>query len=484
MTLPVSLYPEAVQSLPAHRLEVRDHANVTIGDNMATSSRTTRLVLKGSAHSTVKVRVRRLLRLTALVGSAALGLAACVGGSVAEPDDAIKRGDGSFVQLSVADATATESVRTATRSLGLGLIAQFPGETVVTSPASAVVAISMLGTGSTGATDEQLASLLGASGKDRDEAVNALMGTLDPYRTDPKSIDPEELPEEPALHMANQVVVHETLTVEPNYLNNLSKLYDAGVLTADLESPESKKILDEWVRRNTAELIKESAIEPRPDLRMVLQNAVLFAAQWSTPFEEKDTYAEDFTVADGTNVSADFMHGTRTIDYAEVSGWQMIDLPYGSQKNLVARYVLPPDGTDVEAATPKILESLESSLAPVPVRISIPKLDLVSKLDLIDPLKELGLLAVFDDNPPALQHISTEAILVVTDAFQQGRIRLDEEGTVAAAVTEIAIAEAAAPLEDPDAIEFRANRPHLILLLDKNISWDLLHIAVNDPTAK
>ncbi len=472
------------QILACHRLEARDHANATIGDIMATSSCATRLLLRRSAHPTTRIPARHLLRLTALVGSAALTLAACSGGNVAELDDAIERGDGTFVQLSVTNVTATDGVRTATRTLGLDLIAQFPGQTVVTSPASAVVALSMLGSGSSGPTDEQLASLLGASGKDRDEAVNALMGTLDPYRAHPESINPEKLPEEPALHMANQVVASNTLHVEAEYLNNLTTMYDAGVLTADLASQEGKNILDKWVRRNTAGLIKESAVQPSPALRMVLQNAILFASKWSIPFEEKDTYEEDFTTASGDTVSTDFMHDTRTIDYASVEGWQMIDLPYGSEGNLVARYILPPQGTEVEAATVDVLASLEKMLAPALINLTIPKLDLASALELSAPLQQLGLISIFSDTPPALRNISTAEDLFVSLVVQQGRVRIDEEGTIAAAVTEIALESTSAPIEGPDPIEFRADRPHLILLLDKNVNWDLFQIAVNDPTVK
>ena len=66
--------------------------------------------------------------------------------------------------------------------------------------------------------------------------------------------------------------------------------------------------------------------------------------------------------------------------------------------------------------------------------------------------------------------------------IQQGRVRLDEEGTVAAATTEIAIEALSAPLGDPK--YFTADRPHLVILLDKEVGWDLFQIAVNNPVAQ
>ena len=430
-------------------------------------------------------RKGRLGGALALVGVASIALSSCSSGPQ-KVEESIVRGEAAAVHVQLPDASESTGVRDATRSLGLDVIAAFPGQTLVTSPASAVVALSMLGTGATGATEEQLSQLLGAQGQARDEAVNALVGTLDPYRADPRDIDPEELPEEPALHLANQAVFSDRAEIESSYLDSLATWYDAGVLTADLSGSDGKKILDEWVQENTAGLIKESAVTPNPNLRVVLQNAVLLAAPWTVPFEAESTYDGDFTTGAGETVTAEYMHDTRTILYAEVDGWQMIDLPYGNDGNLVARYVLPPEGTGLEEITSEDLAALESELTQMLVKVKIPKLDLSSSIDLKDPLIQQGLSSVFSFDPPALEHISTnvEEPLYVTLVMQQGKVRIDEEGTVAAAVTEIAMEAGAAPGEEPDPVEFRAERPHLILLLDKTVGWDLFQIAVNDPTTE
>lgn len=423
----------------------------------------------------------------ALASAAAMSivLGSC---STAAPkvDESMVRGEAAPVHLQLADAMSSDSVRTATRALGLDVIAAFPGETLVTSPASAVVALSMLGTGASGPTEEQLAQLLGAAGQDRDEAVNALMGSLKPYSVDPTTIDPEKLPDEPGLHLANQAVVSDQIQAEPEYLDSLATWYDAGVLSTDLSSAEGKKILDQWVKENTAGLIEESAVEPSPDLRLVLQNAVLLAAPWTVPFDAEQTQEGDFTTGAGEMVRVDYMNEVRTISYAEVEGWKMIDLPYGSDANLVARYVLPPEGTGLDKITSKDLAALESELEPMLTEVTIPKLDLSSSIDLKDPLIKQGLSSVFSFSPPALEHISSSADqpLYVTLVVQQGKVRVDEEGTVAAAVTEIGIEAGSAPGEQPDPVEFRADRPHLVLLLDKTVGWDLFQIAVNDPTSE
>ena len=435
------------------------------------------------ARSTFTGRKRSLGGALAFAAAASIFLTSCSTGS-AHVEENVVRGDADAIHVQLTDAMSSDGVRDATRELGLHVITTFPGETMVTSPASAVIALSMLGTGATGIAEEELSDLLGAEGEARDAAVNALMGTLDPYRTNLEDIDPEELPEEPALHLANQAVLSDQARIEPDYLDSLARWYDAGVLTTDLAGPDGKKVLDEWIRENTAGLIEESAVDPNPDLRMVLQNAVLLAAPWKVPFEAESTRDGDFTNAAGEVVSVEYMNDVRTIDYAENGGWRMIDLPYGSDGDLVARYVLPPEGTGLEEITTKDLAALESGLEPTLVRASIPKIDLSSSVDLKDPLIQEGLASVFSLDPPVLQHISSQEDLYVSLIVQQGKVRIDEEGTVAAAVTEIAMEAASAPADGPEPVEFRAERPHLVLLLDKNVGWDLFQIAVNDPSTE
>lgn len=416
----------------------------------------------------------------ALVAAAAMLLAGCGEG---DDDATIERGSGNIRVVSLEDAPAVPQVVDDTRILGLQALASRPGETLVTSPASTVIALSMLGTGASGPAEEELSLLIGASGEDRDSAVNALVATLDPYLADPSDIDPDELPDQPQLHVANQAVIDDSASIEQSYLDNLVTWFDAGVLHADLAGAAGKKALDQWIETNTAGLIKESAIEPSEDLRLVLQNAILFAAPWTTPFDADSTYSDEFTKDDGTTVSAEFMHDERQAQYAEHDGWKMIRMSYGTEGDLSAEYVLPPAGTGLEEITSADIAALEKQLSSESVRITIPKLDLSSSLELVPALQKAGLHSVFEPGASALEHISASDDLYVSQVTQQGKFVLDEEGTVAAVTTEIGMESAAAP--DPvKPKEFTADRPHLIVIQDTEVGWDLFQIAANDPTAE
>lgn len=425
----------------------------------------------------------RVLR-SVLFGTCVLAVASCSsGGSGSNQSGISQRADVekanvTAVHLSLDDAPDTEKVVTASRELGLDVLQALPGQTVVASPASAVVALSMLASGASGEAESQFTKLLGAGGQQRDEAVNALIGSLEQYRTDVKNIDPTSLPEEPQVHMTSQIVISELAQINEDYLVSLAKWYDAGATVTDLSTKQGKRLLDEWVNINTAGLVKESAIEPSPTLRLVLQNAVVLAAQWQDTFDASATYPQTFTPSGGGGIETDFVHDIRDVPYAKVDGWQMAELAYGSEGSLVARLIVPPKGTDPATITSELVADLEKELKQELLSLSIPKLDLASSAELTDILKDAGLTSVF--TPGSLDYISSAEDLFVSAVIQQGRLRLDEEGTVAAAVTEIAV-EASGAMTDPP-IEFDADRPFLLFIQDKSTGWDLFQVMINQPS--
>ncbi len=366
-------------------------------------------------------------------------------------------------------------------ALGLSILADNATETIVTSPASTVIALSMLGSGATGEAEAEFAAVLGVGGQTRDEAANALLGTLQPFSADPDEIDLEDLPSDPQIHLANQMVLNEGFTPEAEYSESLKKWFGVGIATMDLSSASGKKYLDAWVRANTAGLIEESAIEPSSGLRLVLQNAVLLVSQWQEPFDAESSGPADFTLPTGEVVNTEFMSSRRLARYAEMDRWQMVELPYGSEGQLVALYVLPPKGVEPTDLTPAKLSDLESLMTGDDVVVEVPIVDLASSLDLIPSLESLGLTSIFSWNPPALGYISESVDLVVSMITQQGRIQIDEAGTAAAAVTEIAVTEGAAAEEPTPPKYFMADRPHLVLLTDTLTGWDFFQILVNDP---
>lgn len=424
---------------------------------------------------------------TAAAAAAALALTTCGVLTACAPStdeaatEGLERSDTTRVVVAPADAAAGPDAVAATEALGLLALRATaePKENALVSPASLSFALALLAEGARGDTASALDTALGAVGEERTSAYNALQGELAKHDGDPAVAQDDELPERPVLHLANQAVLDDQLAVEPDYLDTLASAFDAGVQRTDLGGGEGKKVLDSWVNHHTGGLIEESAIQPDPSLRLVLQNAILLAARWQSPFDETTTGDQDFTGPGGT-APTEMLRGAHPWAYAESGGWAAVRLPYAEAFH--ADVLLPPAGTDPADVDPGTLTALTTALddaAPQVVELTMPTLELEPPtLDLAPALGQAGLAGLYDS--PDLSGISTAEQLRVSQVLQQAYLNLDEEGTVAAAVTEIA-AEATSAMPEVPAVRMTVDRPYLLRIAHTETHLPLFLAAVRSP---
>lgn len=424
------------------------------------------------------------LRGVAAAAVTAAALAAC-GGPGGEAGVEEFRSDVAFEQVGLAEAAEVPQVLVSNDALGLAMLRTADTPNVVVSPWGAYVTLAMLGEGARGATAAAFDAALGAGGAARTDATNALRGALLAYDSDPALAAGDELPDEPLLHLADRVLLDDELVPEGDYLDVLARAYDAGIETVDLGSDSAKPVLDEWVNRETGGLVPSSAIVPRPELRLVLQDAVVLAARWAIPFDPAATAPEPFEAPGGT-VDVDTMHGSAdgawTVTRAD--GWTAVRLPYAD--GFVTDLALPPAGVDPTDADAATLAALWAGGEAVPneavrVLVSLPALDLEARpLDLTKALTAVGLGELFAE--PDLSGITTAERLRVDQSVQQARLTVNESGTVAAAVTEIGVGTTAAP-QELQTVEVRFDRPFLVRVAHADTGLTLFLAAVRDPAA-
>ena len=183
------------------------------------------------------------------------------------------------------------------------------------------------------------------------------------------------------------------------------------------------------------------------------------------------------------------MHDTRSIPYATGQGWAAVRLNYsgggsnadGSPEDsqLALDVVLPDSGnlpSSMDAGTWAAASDALDSATTREVKLALPKLDLTSQpKELLEFLKEQGL------KPEGLDKIAPG--LTLAHVVQQVRLILDEEGTVAAALSEGEVAVMAAPEPDKP-IEFTVDHPYVLRLRDLTSGTALVEAAVMDPTVK
>ncbi len=430
---------------------------------------------------------RSLLALAALAPTASALLASCSSSATGTPlTSTVTRETVSLdsVRTSLADAAG------ACDELGAQLLnhllTQSPGTNALASPLSLALALALVADGATDATTQGYDKLLGVSGQERDQTWSAVQTALNRNDRSLDGFDPGKPPETPLVHVANHVVVvdRKDLTVSQTYLDTVLRWFSAQIEKVPLGDLADN--LSKWADKNTAGLIKKTGIEVTGDTALVLQNALLFAAQWDTPFKAEDTREGTFTRADGSTTQTKFMHDTRTVPYAYGQGWAAVRLGYqGGEldgQGLAMDVVLPTQGTspaDLPPATWAQASAALDQAAAGPdqneVKIVLPKLDLTSgPTELLEMLKALGL------DTSSLDGIALG--LSISQVVQQVRLLVDEEGTVAAALTEVGITAGAA-LGQSKPIDFVVDHPYVLRLRDLATGTTLVQAAIMDPTA-
>ena len=356
----------------------------------------------------------------------------------------------------------------------------------------------------------------------RDRTWRAIQSCLQRFDTADaaalEGFDPGAIPDSPLLHVANNtLIIDEDTRIEQSYVDAVQRWYGSEV--GRVGSDGARAALDAWTTLHTGGLIRRSAIRITPDTRLVLQNAILFAARWAKPFKAENTSkGASFTRADGGRTRADMMHITGSFTLVKGEGWRALRLPYATgapdgAADAGADIGDRPDGAGAGTgigdrrggtglAMDIVLPDAVASPADLPpstwgaatralnraerlprgdfdVIVGLPRLDLnPGAVDLIPLLEELG-IGIWGLE---LSHIAPR--LILEQAFQQTRLLVDEAGTVAASLTEAAFMRGAAPREPRKTKRFICDRPYVLRVVDLDSGAAVFEAAVLDPARR
>lgn len=114
------------------------------------------------------------------------------------------------------------------------------------------------------------------------------------------------------------------------------------------------------------------------------------------------------------------------------------------------------------------------------VIVSLPKFELDIENNLVENLKVMGLQKSFTDDAEFFNIINNMQ-LKIDDAKHRAKVKVDENGTEAAAVTEIEInATAVFNPQPPPKVYFTADRPFLFVIRDVESNVTLFAGVVNN----
>jgi serpin B len=376
--------------------------------------------------------------------------------------------------ISMVDELAPETaawLATATNEFGFDVLAELPeGGNVVVSPLSIAAVLTMMLNGAVGETAETMAATLHV--KDRDEHdVNSAYASLLALLQRSDDVD---------LTVANSLWANVGTPIEAEYVTRVGEAFAAEIDEVDLGDSETAERIDAWVRGETRDLIDGIAAEldlPDPRAVLVLLNAVYFKGAWTEPFNPDDTYDGEFTRPDDSTVSVPMMTRDDDILYARGDGFEIVRLPYGDHGRFAMEIFLPDGPLNEFRLNADRWGEAVAALSEQRLLLAVPRFELEYATDggaLDEALAALGMGLAYSPDSDFRRMSAADPWL--STVMHKTYIRVDEEGTEAAAVTGGVVAVSAPP-------EFRVDRPFLFTISDADTGAILFLGAVTDPTA-
>lgn len=253
--------------------------------------------------------------------------------------------------------------------------------------------------------------------------------------------------------------------MEQNFLQTNADYYAADLFKAPFDNSTLKEIND-WVKKNTNEMIPEILDEIPSDAIMYLINAIAFEAEWEEIYRINDVYQGVFTKEDGSTNNVEFMHSheSRYIEDDSSTGF----FKYYKGRNYAFVALLPNEGTSVSdyisSLTGEHVASLLANASYASVNATIPKFTVRCSTDIVNALQAIGITDAFMGQTADFSGLGTSknGNIFISRVLHDTFLTVDEKGTKAGAATLVEANDGAAM----DTKRVFLDRPFVYMLID------------------
>ena len=326
----------------------------------------------------------------------------------------------------------------------------------VLSPLSVTYALGLLNNGAAGVTRQEICQTLGFGDTGAD-GINAFCRKM--------LTEMPALNEQTKVMLSNAIFLNQPRYLLPEFLEIAHTYYNAETQTRDFLDGETMDVINQWASDHTMGMIDKVLDEStfNPFAASYLLNAVYFKGVWTLKFDKEETQDEPFN----GKGNVPMMHLRKCLPYTENNNYQTLMLPYGNESYHMT-VLLPREGKSIDdvlatldADTWRYLQPLCAELE---IDVKLPRMDITTNVSLVEIMKALGMPSAFDPMRADIPNYCNTS-QCISNMFQTAKIKMDEEGTEAAAVTVIETTDA---LPDPKLYEFHANRPFLYIISERS----------------
>ena len=426
-------------------------------------------------------------RMTALLLSACMcaGLAGC-GTNTPGNNPGHTKTDSSVTSLTdnitvtsvKTDITSFDQLKNGINEFSMNMYSALPAdENIFYSPYSISSALSMLDVGANGATKKELENALGIT-------------DLDEWNAEMKTYLSKDWSQNTFVNTANSVWMNKDTSwsadIEKDFLTPAKDYYSGEVYEADFNGQPDKVVqnVNNWVSTNTNKMIPEILKEIPGGTVMMLINAVYFEGKWDTPFTEDKTFQSSFYGTDKESV-VDMMHlygeHFTYMDNGEIKG---ITLPYDGD-NVVMKVFMPTsDDGDINELfdklsneeKQKLIDSLDNANNVEIDTLQLPKFTDEQSIDGLDEiLQNMGIRSAYSDSADFSKIADG---IAVSSVNHRAKVIVDENGTKAAAETDIMVKETAM-MPSEETYNFIVDKPFVYVIEDQSTGMILFMGRVN-----
>lgn len=345
-------------------------------------------------------------------------------------------------------------------------------DNVFISPYSIAVSLAMLSSGAKGSTQQAILKTIHSDGQSADGLSAANQKLIAQINTTTAV----------QLAVANGLWIEKSAALNPQFTQALQTSYAAEAQNVDFRNPAAAETINAWVAKHTNGRIPKIVDRTDPSMLLLLTDAITFKGKWSLPFEQSRTKPHDFKTARGVR-QVPMMANSAEYSYANDNSVESIRLPYAD--GTFAMYVvLPHDGNGVQSFVQGLTaEKFSTQIAQLRQRkgsIELPRFTLTYGTPLNSTLSKLGMGIAFENGADFSGIPERPAQLRVSDVQHASFLKVDEEGTEAAAATSIGIrATAVRPVIPP--FHMVVDHPFFLAIRDERNGQILFMGAVTEP---
>jgi serpin B len=247
---------------------------------------------------------------------------------------------------------------------------------------------------------------------------------------------------------------------------------------------ETIRQINDWVNKKTDSMIPEMIKQFGENTVAVLLNSIAFDAEWKNNYEKNDVNENgEFTLENGKKVKCSLMNSMEKGYIRDGSAEGFIKKYKGEKYAFMA--ILPDKGVSLSdyvrsLTAEKFARLYNSRNNNESVIASLPKFKYDYSTCLNDPLKQMGIADVFDPSKSDLSGITDRYKMYISNVAHKTHIEVNEQGTKAAAATEIQLDVSGALPADMHTVSL--DRPFVYAIMDTTTGLPVYLGTVCDPS--